>query len=280
MGLTCCTVTFSVAASEVDGWSELPKNTISFNYDHAEQSEYFRLSYERHFDSGWYAWVEAAQEELEIEEFDDSRSYALQLRRELNFPWLASIYANHWDGSDAVENTVYELQFDRVIERGSVGLHIGTQQIQLTGARLQGGSFAREFSSTVLGTELRYYPTQSLELSFRYSHYTHDFDAAALNVTDRPSLILFLSPDTFGVIDSLDNWSVQLDANVLRGAWLWGARLGISESAVEQLNTQSVSAYAEYEFSSSFSMHVEITQQRTETYDKSNQIGIGTRFSF
>ena len=255
-------------------------NTIGINYDRADQSEYFSLSYGRAFGAGGYARLEFAQVNFELDRFDPNRSYSLQLQQELNYPWLLSLYATRRDGADAVEATHYELQLDRFSENASVGFFMGVQDVHLTGESLSGRSLSRDFSSTLFGAELRYYPTEAIELALRYSHYSHDFNVSALNVVERPNLILLLSPDTFGVIDNLDNWTLMLDSNVIKGAWLWGVRLSMSESAVEELESLSVSAYSEFELSQRLTVVAEIMQQRTETFDTGNQMGIGARISF
>ncbi len=275
-----CAFAVPCNANDDNEWEPALNNTISINYERAEQSEYFNLSYGRAFGVAGYARIAVAHEELDLEQFDTTRSYSVQLQGELSYPWLASFYADQWDGADAVETTRYELQIDRLSEIASIGLFAGVQDIHLTGEQESGRSVARDFTSSIYGAELRYYPTYSLEFVLRYSYYAHKFNVNALNIADRPSLILLLSPDSFGVIDSLDNWSWRFDSNFVKGAWLWGAQITVSQSAIEELQSVSTTAYTEYEFSSALTLVGQITQQRTESFEASSQLGVGARFSF
>lgn len=260
------------------GW--LNDTAVSTFYSHSGSSDSYLFGIDKRFENGFTGAADIALEHVTTGDQESARSFSLELIKEMNNTWLLSGVINQWNGADAVESATVEFELSRLFNRHRLGVFVAKHDYHLTGTRLNGETLERDFDAESAGAEIRIYPTDALEISLRYRGYSHDFNPESLNVEQRPVLLLLLSPDTVGVLSGLIDRSISLDANLYRGRWLLGAQAATYKSAVDRLETRSVTIYADYELTTHLSLSTEIGQQATKTYSATEFLGIGARFTW
>lgn len=269
----------SATAAETDtAWLE--GASLSLFYDHSDSSDAYRLGFDKHFSNGFSGSLEIVRAQVTSDDQVSASSYTMELSKALNYSWLISGYVNQWDGADAVESTAFEGQIDRLFDQYELGVFFGQEFLHLTGTGFEGNELVTDLATSSAGVELRFYPSDSTKMSFRYSDFSHDFTPENLDIERRPALLFLLSPDSIGIIGGLLDRSISVDANILVEQWLIGATYASLVGAVNHLTTQSVVLYADYDWSKSITLSIEIGEQSTETYSPTRHSGFGARFSW
>lgn len=255
-------------------------NSVQVRYTQRESSDQLSIGIDRYWTNGWFTALDASQEQYADTGFRPTTSQSLEVQKELRYPWLAGLYINRWDGTDAVSDTTFEFRIAWFGEKSDIAVLAGRHELELSATRRQGQFVQRDFVTDFIGVQLGFLPTENLSLSISATGYSHDFDIGQLNLSERPLLQLFLSPDTIATLGGLVDSAVSAGLNFKRNKLSFDVQASLFESTLASSDSQLLSIGFDYQVSTQWDINANFGRRFTDNDGTSDFIGIGARFSF